>query len=244
MKKLIRLVLSLLMCSLAITPIQAEPDYSDSGYWNSRCTGKSNMSAADKEACTGYAKYLQSQNTDLAKQLTNIEAQRAAVAADIAYYGAQISEYQKQIDAKQVEINAKQAQIDAKQAEIDAIQVDIDKKQAEIDAKQKEIDATQAEVDELKGKVKDRMTNSQPTMRTNRYTDILMGADTFEEFLRILNGLNAIAQYDKVTLDDLVVLVAKLNKQKEEMRIAREEMKAKQKEMEEAKEEMEEEKDA
>ena len=46
------------------------------------------------------------------------------------------------------------------------------------------------------------------------YTDILMGASTFEEFIRIANGLSSIAQYDENTLDQLASLIEKLNEDK------------------------------
>lgn len=241
MKKICNYILSLIMAITVfatLTPIQAEPDYTDTTYWNNRCTGKTQMSAADKEACLGYSKYLQQQNNSLGQQLKDIEAKRAEVSANIEKYAQQISEYQVQIDAKQVEIDAKQAEIDQKQAEIDAKQAEIneiqnriDEKQKEIDAKQAEIDATQAKIDALMEKISHRLETSQSTMRVNKYLEILAGASTFEDFLRIANGLNSISQFDKQTLEEMLELMALMEKQKQELEVAKQELKDIQEEM-------------
>ena len=129
----------------AVFPVQAEPDYSDTDYWEEKCTGQ--VASGDRAACNAYAEYVNSQRSSLESRLNEIESQRAAIKADLETYAAQISGYQTQIDDLQVQINSKQAEIDAKQAEIDAKQVEIDNKQIEIDNKQKEIDAKQAEID-------------------------------------------------------------------------------------------------
>ena len=120
---------------------------------------------------------------------------------------AKISEYQIQIDTKQAEITQKEAEIDAKQKEIDY--------------KQAEIEQNQQTADKLQDKVKTRMVLNQPTMRTNQYIDILMGANNFTDFIRIANGLSTISQYDKKTLNELVQIIATLNKQKEELVLRR-----------------------
>ena len=241
MKKIINIFLSIVLfiaIIAAYTPIQAEPDYTDTTYWNDRCTGKSQMSYEDKEACLGYSQYLQQQNNELGDQLKDIEAKRKEVSANIEYYAKQIEEYQVQIDAKQVEIDAKQAEIDTKQveitnkqAEIDEIQGRIDAKQVEIDAKQAEIDATQAKIDALMEKLAERLVSSQSTMRINKYLEILAGASTFEDFLRIANGLNSISQFDNQTLEEMLDLMDLMERQREELEEIKAEMKAIQDEM-------------
>ena len=240
MKKIINILLAMILfiSAAALRPIQAEPDYSDTTYWNNRCTGKTQLSATDREACQGYSAYLQQQNNSLGNQLKDIEAKRQEVSANIEYYAAQIEEYQVQIDAKQVEIDAKQAEIDAKQVEIDAKQAEIDEiqgridqKQKEIDAKQAEIDATQAKIDALMDKLAERLVASQSTMRINKYLEILAGASTFEDFLRIANGLNSISQFDNQTLEEMLDLMDLMEKQKKELEEIKAEMKAIQDEM-------------
>ncbi len=228
----------------AVFPVQAEPDYSDTDYWEEKCTGQ--VASGDRAACNAYAEYVNSQRSSLESRLDEIESQRAAIKADLETYAAQISGYQTQIDDLQVQINSKQAEIDAKQAEIDAKQVEIDNKQIEIDNKQKEIDAkqaeidsTQKEVDSIKDKVKSRMSNAQSSMRFNKYMDIMLGASTFEDFLRVITGISAIAKYDRTTMEKLVDLINQLNVQKEQLQAVRAEMIEVRKQMEAIKAEME-----
>ena len=194
------------LCITRVDRVYAE-DYSNTEYWSETCK---KATKDNQEACKGYAKYLESKKSEAQEQLKSIEAQRDQIAANIA-------EYDQQVKDLQAKITDLQTQIDAKQAEIDA-------KQLEIDNKQKEIDATQAQVDALKEKVKKRMVNAQSTMRVSKYTDILMGASTFEEFIRIANGLSSIAQYDENTLDQLATLIEKLNDEKQSLENAKVEM--------------------
>ena len=261
MKKLLLVFMccSLIAWPLSVSQIYAEPGYSDTEYWNDKCTGKAQMTSEEKEACLGYSKYLQSQNEGLGERLNEIDAKREEIAKDIEYYSNQIKEYQNQIDAKQVEINDKQGEIDQKQVEINSKQADIDNKQLEIDAKQLEIDdvqssidakqleieakqdeieakqveidETQADIDTLNEKIADRLVISQSTMRINKYLEILMGVSSFEDFMRIANALNDISQYDNKTMNDMVDLKALLNEQKEEMKAAEEELKEIQEQM-------------
>ena len=247
MKRLIS-VLSVICIALAalgsVFTVQAEPDYTDTEYWENKCTGQ--VASSDREACNAYAEYVSSQRSNLQSRLDEIESQRSAIKADLETYAAQISGYQSQIEGLQVQINGKQAEIDAKQAEIDAKQVEIenkqveiDNKQIEIDNKQKEIDATQEEIDSLREKVRTRMKNAQPSMRFNKYLDILLGASSFEDFLRIITGIGAIAKYDRTTMNKLVDLMNLMNLQKQELQAVKAEMVEVRKQMEAVKAEME-----
>ena len=229
LKKALHLFLAVSLFS-TITYVHAEPDYSDSSYWNDKCSGTT-FSSEDKEACTAYANYLKDQKTELGEQLKEIEAKREQYLEDIEKYAEEITAYQGQIDDKKVEIqdmqakiDAKQAEIDAKQAEIDAKQGEIDNKQLEIDGKQAEIDATQAVIDEIQEKLLNRMAIEQGSMRVNQYTDILMGATSFDELMRIINGFNAIADYDQKTTDELVEMMDLMADQKADLEVAKGEL--------------------
>lgn len=194
-------------CFTHVTVIQADEDYSDTSYWSKYCADAKNGSGS---ACKGYRTYLEEQKEQAENNLKQIEADRAKIAEDLEKYDAQLKDYQAKISDLEVQITKKQSEIDAKQKEIDA--------------KQADIDATQKQVDALKGKVKSRMINGQSTMRISKYTDILMGASTFEEFIRIANGLNSISQYDENTLDQLADLIDKLNAEKQELENAKNEL--------------------
>lgn len=198
---------SLIFCCFQTVEVKAEEDYSDTSYWSKYCADAKNGNGS---ACKGYREYLETQKKQAEDELKQIEASRAQIAADLEKYDAQLKEYQSQIASLEESITKKQGEIDAKQVEIDN--------------KQSEIDATQKEVDSLKEKVKNRMTNAQSTMRVSKYMDILMGAATFEDFIRIANGLNSISQYDENTLDQLADMISKLNSEKQELELAKNEL--------------------
>lgn len=203
-KKLLKLVVALSASLLYIQPaaiaIHAETD--------NPCG--SIDSEADRQACRQYQAELSSQNKELASQLQDIEAKRAEISANIAKYADQIKQYQGQIDDLNSKITDLNNQINAKQAEIDQTTADMEAKQADIDENQKQ-------VDEIGSKVKQRMADGQGTMRVNTYIDILMGAKTFSDFLRLLNGISDITQYDQKTTNELVDAVDKLNADKKEL---------------------------
>ena len=129
--------------------------------------------------------------------------------------------YAKYLESKKSDAQEELKQI---QANIEQIQAKLEEYDAQLKQLQSEIDATQAQVDTLKEKVKTRMTNSQSSMRLSKYIDILMGASTFTEFIRIANGLNSITQYDESTLTQLATLVNQLNTEKQELENAKTEM--------------------
>ncbi|MDO4414030.1 MAG: peptidoglycan DD-metalloendopeptidase family protein [Erysipelotrichaceae bacterium] len=233
MKKLFQIAAALTLAAsnmLNVYTVEAEPDYNDTEYWEDKCTGQ--VASSDRAACDAYAEFVRNQKSNLQSRLDEIESQRTAIKADLETYAAQIAGYQTQIDELQDLINTKQAEIDAKQ-------IEIDNKQKEIDSKQKEIDETEDEVDSLREKVKSRMSNSQSSMRFNKYTDILLGASSFEDLLRIINGISAIARYDQKTMEKLVELINKLNTQKQELLAVKAEMVEVKKQMQTVKDEME-----
>ena len=231
MKKLLRALLTVAV-AVAMLPYQVvyadDPPYSDTGYWNDYCTTKGNTSTS---ACKAYIEYLSSQSESSKNRLDEIEAEREQIAADISKYDAQLKRLQTQIDEMQVKI-------DEKQAEINEMQGRINDKQAEIDAKQVQIDETQAQVDALEEKVKKRMVASQSTMHFNQYLDILMGASSFQDLLRIASGLISITQYDEKTLNDLEALRLQLSEEKKQLEKAKAELEEAKKKMEEAKQEL------
>ncbi|MCR4951326.1 MAG: peptidoglycan DD-metalloendopeptidase family protein [Solobacterium sp.] len=244
MKKLKVILVAMMMACSAVfakpAEIKAEnpPSYDDDNYWEKKCLGKKEMTPEDKKACDAYSAYLEKQKQDIANRKKDLDNQMADILANLEKYNKQHQDLQNQIKELETQIAQLQSQIDVKQAEINAKQAEIDTKQQEIDAKQVEIDATQADIDALEAKLKHRMSDAQLTMRTNKYIDILMGASSFEELLRILNGLNSIAAYDQETMQTLSDLKDLLNEQKAQMEAIKQLLEQAKAEMEAAKQEL------
>lgn len=167
-------------------------------------------SEADRQACETYKNQMASQNASFAQQLAEIESQKETIAANISAYTDKIDEYQKQAD----ELNAKAADLEN---QVSAKQAEINDTQAKMDAKQADIDATQKSINDISAKVKERMADGQSSMRISRYLDILMGAKSFTDFLRIANGLGDITAYDNRTTDQLVTLSQQLSSEKKDL---------------------------
>lgn len=225
MKKLITLLtsLALIACMYPASVVRAEdvPPYSNTDYWGNYCSDTNNNSL---DACAAYRNYLKDQKSSLADQLNDAKAKREQYAANAAAYRDEVANLQ-------TEINALQAQIADVQTKIDDLQAQIDVKQKAIDDKQKEIDATQKQIDTISDKIKKRMVNQQNSLKINKYLDILVGASTLQDWLRIVSGLQAISDSDKNSSDQLVTLRETQDKQKAEFVTAQDELKKSQAEM-------------
>ncbi len=214
MKKLLRILIAsaLMIAVIPGTYVYAEgEDYSNTDYWNNLCTqSDSSLSSEQKASCTAYMTYMSQQSSSLQEQLADIESQRAAIAANVKEYAAKVQDYSNQASALNDDIADLNGQISVKEAEITA--------------KQEEIDATQEQIDTIQTKLKTRIESQQSTMRLNQYLDIMMGAKSFSDLIRIMNGLSDITNYDQNTWDQLSVLIEQQNKDKEELETAKAEL--------------------
>lgn len=206
-KRFASIVVSVLMLlGMVPQPVFAQ-DYSDTSYWTSLCTSSDGISSNDKEACQGFYDYMQSQSSSLKENISSIDSQREEIASNIEEYAAKIKDYQSQIDTLK--------------SQIDALQTKIDDKQTEINHKEDQIT-------DLRTKVKKQIVNSQPTMRVHKEVDILMGAKTFADLLRIANGLTDITEYNDRNLKVLASLLNELNEAKKELTASQQDLKDKQ----------------
>ncbi len=215
-----------------VVPVKAADDYSDTAYWTELCTKSSTLSSDDIQRCKGYREYVSSKSDDLKEQLAAIDAKKSEISSNLNEYIQKIADYQSQIE----DINA---QIEVLNGQIEEKQKDIEKKQQEIEEQQKQIDEKNAEVEELKENVSNRIENSQSQMRVNKYIDILMGAKTFTDFIRIANGLKDITNYNRKSLIRLNNLIVELNAIKEQMEADKAVLEQQKQELETAKSELE-----
>jgi peptidoglycan hydrolase CwlO-like protein len=136
-----------------------------------------------------------------------------------------------EINEKKSEINAninKQQDIKAKIAEFDAKIRDTESKIAE---KAKEIEETTAEIEKLKVEIKEleekikernellkeRARAIQEKGGSANYLDVLLGADSFGDFINRMTAVNTIVSADKKIMDEQKRDQEKLEKKKEEV---------------------------
>lgn len=219
MKRLIHVLLSSAMLAWLITPaVHAEPDYTDTEYWQAKCSTVY-YDIETQTACRAYNDYMVKNNADIAREYEEVQAKLQEKSEDIEKYAEELAKIQEEIDAASARIVDLTGQIKELEAKIDV-------KKEEIKQKEADIAANEADVDEIHRKMDRRVEVEQWTMRTNKYVDIIMGAESFEELLRLLAGFQAIAEYDSSTMDDLENLIALLNTQREELEFAKAELEA------------------
>ncbi len=205
--------LSLILSHGSFPAVYAEgedPDFSDTSYWNNLCTQTQSLSDADVKNCQAYTKYMQEKNAELQSQIADIDSRREEISAKIADYDQEIQGYNAQIAGITGMIEDLSHQITAVEEQIADIQNKIDTNQAAIVKKQEEIDT-------LKDKVADRIAEQQKTMRLYPFLDILMGAASFDDFIRLANGINDIYAHDSHSLEELNDNVIELGEMKEQL---------------------------
>ena len=194
-----------------------DPDFSDTEYWNSLCTDTDSLSDEDVKNCQAYTQYMQERNSELQSQIEGIDARKEEIAAAISDYDAQIAAFNTQITGITGMIEDLSMQIKAVEEQIADIQ-------SRIEANEKAITEKQNDVNELKEKVAKRLVEEQKTMRTYQFLDILMGAGSFEDFIRLANGMNDIYAHDSHSLEQLNASINSLNEMEAQLRSDQEEV--------------------
>ena len=204
--------------SAGIPSVHAEePDFSDTSYWNNLCTGSSDLSEEDEKNCNAYMSYMQSKNQELQQKIAEIDARKQEISANITSYNQQIEGFNAQINGINSMINDLNAQISAVEEQVN----DINRK---IETNEKAITAKQKEIDDLKQHVRNRMVEQQKTMHFFQFLDVLAGAESFEDFIRLANGINAIYERDDYSLSTLNDRIDELNSLQEELLADQEEV--------------------
>ncbi len=195
-----------------------EPDFSDTSYWNQLCTGTEDLSEEEEKNCSAYMSYMQSQNQELQEKIAEIDSRKQEINASISSYNAKIEGMNAQIAGINSMINDLNAQITAVEEQVK----DISHK---IEVNEKALVQKQDEIDRLKEHVKKRMVEQQKTMHFYQFLDVLAGAESFDAFIRLANGINAIYERDDYSLSTLRDRMDELNTMQEELLADQEEVK-------------------
>jgi len=200
--------------------VEAEPGYDDTEYWTEVCSADQ-LDADVTKLCKEYYQYQIDANNEAYK---SAQENMVLIQQNIDEAIAKQQELQEQADELQTEIDAKLIEIEDTESLIAEQDVKIAAKENEIELKNAEIKDKENTVSQVKYKLKRRMAASQSSMRVNKYLDILMGASSFDELLRLITGINAITEYDQTIMDELFDLIDELNLQKEELEAAKQEL--------------------
>ena len=211
-KKLYR-TLSLILCMVLVMtclPLSAEaeqPDYSDRDYWISACTNTDNLNGSLKDSCQAFVVYLSNQSSSLKEKIASIDARQAEVSDDIETVKAEIEQYQ---------------------SEIASINADIEDLKSQISDLDDQIDTLNTQADDLKSRVSAQISASQSDMRLSKVIDILMGAESFSQLIRLADGLSDMTRYNNRTLQKLIDTENEIRANKEALRTKQDELSQKQ----------------
>lgn len=198
-KKLLKiLTICVLLLEVAPFSVKAEGEnFSDTAYWMDFCTTGKAVSPEDKKSCQSFMQYQSQGSASLQQQLKEIQQQISLIRDNIVKYAEKVRNFQAQADALNGQIADLNGQIAVKEKEIETLQG--------------KIDADQAQIDAAEEKLKSRMAKQQETMRLNKYLDVIMGAQTFTDALRIAGGLNVIAERDEQLMSELSAQIEQMN---------------------------------
>ncbi len=188
----------------------AEEDFSDSGYWQSLCMNNQELSAEEISSCRAYVSFLEDDNDSKQAQIYELANSKQELNANISTYSEELKSYSSQLDSINSMVEDLSMQLDAargRQAELEKV---IAETQAQIDEDTEKVEA-------LKQRVRSRVASEQETMRLNQYLDVLMGAKSFSDFMRIASGLEDIYEYDSRTLEELDLAIVTLNQNKSKL---------------------------
>lgn len=211
-KKLYR-TLSLILCTVLVMtclPLSVEaeqPDYSDRDYWTSACTNTDNLNGSLKDSCQAFVVYLSNQSSSLKEKIASIDAKQSEVSDDIETVKAEIEQYQ---------------------SEIASINADIEDLKNQISDLDNQIDTLNTQADDLKSRVSAQISASQSDMRLSKVIDILMGAESFSQLIRLANGLSDVTQYNNQTLQKLIDTENEIKANKEALSTKQDELSQKQ----------------
>lgn len=215
MKKMIKKVLFIFAVILfagtqVLSARAEEPEYSNTDYWNSLCTNNTEMTVEQQNSCSAYVQYMKEQNEELQKQIDEIDSKKSEISDNIVVYASKANDYNKQIQGLNNMLQDLNMQISGAQIQADEIALTI------ADSEEK-IEFEKAQIASLKERVSNRIAQSQGSMRLNQYLDVIMGAETFSDFVRVVSGLSDIYEYDSNILEEMNESVQTLNEMQEQL---------------------------
>ncbi len=173
-------------------------------------------SKEEAEICVQFREYYKDKSGELEQQINNLNKDIEAIKGNISLLIEAINEQDAIITALETKIAENDAYIAKIQENIDSLAREIEEKQKNIELRDKQI--------------KDRMLAEQPAVGTNSYVDFMMGAKDLVDLMRIVEGIERITENDQQQIEAL-------EKEREELDVAKAEQVRFQEEEEEKKEE-------
>ncbi len=157
-------------------------------------------SKEEADICVQFKEYYKGKSGELEQQISNLNKDMEAIKGNIDLLTAAINEQDTIIAALEARIVENEAYIKKIQENIDLLVKEIDEKQKNIELRDKQI--------------KERMLAEQPVVGINSYVDFMMGAKDLVDLMRIVEGIERITENDQQQ-------IAALEKEREELDVAK-----------------------
>lgn len=162
--------------------VQAE-DYDDIDTWIANCSDITKLQGEMREDCSEFILYLSSKSEDLKDELKKIDSSKQTTLDSIQAYETKLTSMQDDINVLNGDISSIKDTIESN-------------RQAILTLTEKE--AT------LKERVVSLMKKNQGTMRINKVFDVLFGAKSFADLLRLANGIKDITLFQNQVIQSYV----------------------------------------
>ena len=173
----------LAIVSMPIYNIYASSPYEGrEGEWLSRCAVPQENEQAAQE-CRDFKTYYTQQSNNLEQKVDDMKKSSYVLNADLSNLSTLIEQLNTQIDGINAEISVAEEVVNTMRSNI----INLDIKMAE----------KQEEINRLDALVKARMVKEQGNIGTNRYIDVIMGANDLMDFIRMIEGINLITESDQ-----------------------------------------------
>ena len=174
-------------------------------------------------AASGSSSSSKDQLAALNSQQADLKKQQDALNAKISQAKSELEKQQLIKENSSYQITLTKQQIDLLEDKIVLINENIDEKETEIAEKEEEISQTQNKIDENYELLKKRLRSMYTTGRSSTL-GLLLGADSFTDFLTQADRLKRIAEHDRELIESLSADKEALNAAKAEVEAAKAEV--------------------
>lgn len=197
------LVASMMISMISPIHIQANSYEGHESEWLSKCS-TAQPTAADAQACSDFKDYYTNKMNELNNQVDDMEQTVAQLEADMSNIATVVQNLNAQIDDLNNQIAVAEESIRVAQENIILLDAQMVEKQKEID--------------KLDEQIKARMISEQANIGTNRIVDVVMGASSVVDLIRMITGLSQITANDQDQIDEAAVARAELKLQQDEQK--------------------------
>lgn len=177
----------ILSIALGLVLVQSNTLYASSfegeeAYYLQYCSRPRN-STKEANVCADFKNYYIQQTNTLASEIDTISNQINAVGEDMEKLSSLMREQQNKLDALASQITEKQSIIDTMKTSIHEVET--------------QIKTISEDIEKRDVLIKERMVSEQGSLGTAIYADYIMGAKDIMDFVRIVDGLQRITNYDQ-----------------------------------------------